>query len=153
MERTSDFAREPGPDAIDTDAVAQPAPALAPTPGAGRTHRATPALALALGVVAAAAVLPLLPARVPAPDLAPLLFGMAAIKGLLVALGGAALTWRFGFAVERGIARRYLLALALGASAAVLIAGHVVPMTGAALFHVGELLFLVTAWQDGRTPR
>jgi hypothetical protein len=116
-------------------------------------HRGTPVLALLLGAGLAAAALPLLPTQVPRDDLAPLLLGMAAIKGLLVLLGAAALAWRFGFPIARALARRYLLAVALGAGAAVLIAGHVVTLSAAALFHAGELLFLFTAWQDGRPAR
>lgn len=156
-------ARDLPPGAADHDAgfaaevraVPSPVarPHVDPPAVARRVHRAAPAIALALGAGLGVALLPLLPVQSPATDLVPLLLGMAAIKGLLAAAGAAILAWRLGFAVERGIARRYLVAVALGGAAAVLIAGHVVPLAGAALFHVGELLFLATAWQDGRAAR
>ncbi len=85
------------------------------------------------------------------PDLAYLLRGMAAIKGVMVLAAVALLTWRFGHPVSGRLAATYLAATWLAAAAATMVWQLASVPLAAIAFHAGELSFLAAAWFDHRT--
>lgn len=101
-----------------------------------------------LAVLAAAAVArpePLLQAD---PELARLLRGMALIKAAIVVAALAALLWRFGRPLSKGLTGAYLAGAWAAAGACMLIWQLEVIATAAVTFHLGELTLLLAAWRD-----
>ena len=82
------------------------------------------------------------------PALGHLLRGIALLKALAVCLAVGLLWWRFGHAISRGRAAAYVVGVSLAATGSVLIwqLSHIV--LAAVGFHLGEVAFLVVAWQD-----
>ena len=87
------------------------------------------------------------------PELARLLRGMAVIKGGLVLLAMALLTWRLGQPLPSRLAAVYLGSVWLAAAASVLIWQLSFIGLAAVAFHGAELAFLAAAWMDGRGRR
>lgn len=83
-------------------------------------------------------------------ELARLLRGMAIVKGTLVLAGVGLLLWRFGHPVSGGAAAVYLGGAWLVAGASMLIWQLTFIPLAAAVFHLGELALLLTAWRDGK---
>jgi hypothetical protein len=110
--------------------------------------RLLPVAAALAGVAVAALLAPFLPAASLDGDVATLVAGMAAIKGLLVAAGCALVAWRFGHPIDPLRRRAYLAGLALAAAATTLLAVPVLLVPAAVAFHAGEAVFLLTAWRD-----
>jgi hypothetical protein len=88
-------------------------------------------------------------------ELAQLLRGMAAIKGLIVLAAVGALLWRFGQPAPRRIAIAYLLGAWLIAGATMLVWQLSLVPLAALAFHAGEFTLLIAAWRDreGGLPR
>jgi hypothetical protein len=105
--------------------------------------------AIALGGALAIAVPH--PHRLVDPELARLLRGMAALKGLLVLGALAALVWRFSHPLPRGLAIAYLLGLWCMAAATGFVWQLAVVPAAAIVFHGGEIALLVTAFRDRRS--
>jgi hypothetical protein len=127
-------------------AVAAPAPARTATALA----RLAPVTAVASGALVAALLAPVLPRAALDAEVATLVAGMSAIKGVLVAAGCALAAWRFGHPLDRVTRGGYLAGLALAAAATVLLAMPVLLVPAALAFHAGEAVFLLTAWRDTR---
>lgn len=118
---------------------------------ASAAARRTAWLAAAVAAAAALALVvgdpqPLLQAD---PDLAWLLRGMAAIKGLLVAAAVVAIAWRLRRPAPPALAAAYVAGVAglAAATASIWQLSHIVP--AALLFHAAEIALLVLAWRDG----
>lgn len=118
---------------------------------AQRGRSAAPRLYLLVGCVAAIAIAlhagPSVPLRSD-PELATLLRGMAAIKTLLVAAAIAAIAWRLGRPATTRIASSYLVGAWLVTGATTMIWQLSSIVSASALFHVGLLLLLISAWRD-----
>ena len=87
------------------------------------------------------------------PELATLLRGMAVLKGALLAVALAILTWRFGHPLPRPVAVGYVAsAVAMSFATALIWQLSMLPFA-AASFHVGLLACLAIAWRaDGARP-
>lgn len=83
------------------------------------------------------------------PQLAILLRGMAAIKGLLAALGTGLVYWRFGSPVSARAVSAYIGCVWLLFVACALIWQLAFILLGAVLFHVGGIGVLLVAWHEG----
>jgi hypothetical protein len=125
---------------------AAPAPARA----VAMRVRLAPVGAVLAGAALAALLAPALPRAALDAEVATLVAGMAAIKGVLVAAGCALAAWRFGHPLDRATRTGYLAGLALAAAATALLAVPVLLVPAALAFHAGEAVFLLTAWRDTR---
>jgi hypothetical protein len=81
-------------------------------------------------------------------ELAHLLRGMAAIKGVIVLAAVGVLLWRFGQPVPRRTAIAYVLGAWLIAGATTLVWQLSFVPLAALAFHAGEFTLLITAWRD-----
>jgi len=84
------------------------------------------------------------------PELAVLLRGMAAIKGLLAVLGAGLVYWRFGLPISARAALAYATAVGLMFVGCALIWQFAFIPLAAALFHAGGIGALLVAWREGR---
>lgn len=128
----------------------------------GRTASAQPGVArrralLALGCLAAVALAASIgspAARLAAdPELAQLLRFMALVKAGIVLVSMGLLGWRFGQPISLRLTAVYLVGAWLAAGASMLVWQLQWVGAGAALFHAGELMLLVTAYFDRRAGR
>jgi hypothetical protein len=87
------------------------------------------------------------------PELAVLLRGMAAIKGLLAVLGAGLIYWRFGLTISARAALAYTTAVGLMFVGCALIWQLAFIPLAAALFHAGGIGALLVAWREGRQMR
>ncbi|MEM1189473.1 MAG: hypothetical protein AAF640_13395 [Pseudomonadota bacterium] len=104
-----------------------------------------------LGGCAVAVALALLiasPARGGDPDFAMLMWGMAAVKGMLVLGALTVLWWRFGYPLSKSRALWYCVGAWLASATTVLIAQRAFLPAAIVLFHAGEFMMLLTAWRD-----
>lgn len=113
-------------------------------------------LALAAAVALAGALGPALASVTPAaaiePNLARLLIGMGALKGLL-ALGAFALVWlRLAGPASLALTSAYVGSVALLFAGASLVASLTALPAASVLFHAGLLAFALTALRDGGAP-
>ena len=109
--------------------------------------------ALVVGSVAAAVVAWLASSAVGQagePELALLLRGMAAIKGLLALSAASLVWWRLGQPVSLHVASTYLVCSAALFFSTVLIWQLAFILAAAALFHAAGLVGLVVAMREGR---
>lgn len=84
------------------------------------------------------------------PELAVLLRGMAAIKGLLAVLAASLVCWRFGLPISVRAAGAYATCAGLMFVACALIWQLAFIPLAAALFHAGGIGALLVAWREGR---
>jgi hypothetical protein len=84
------------------------------------------------------------------PELATLLRGMAAIKGLLAVLAAGLVCWRFGLPIASRAAWAYATCAGLMFVASALIWQLAFIPLAAALFHAGGIGALLVAWREGR---
>ena len=82
-------------------------------------------------------------------ELAVLLRGMGAIKGLLAAIAAAVVFWRFSLPVSSRAALGYVACVSLLVGGSVLIWQVVYLSLAAVLFHIGLFGGLVIAWREG----
>lgn len=82
------------------------------------------------------------------PELAYLLRGMAAIKGVMVLAAIGLLTWRFGHPLSGRLAGVYLTATWIATAATAMVWQLSTVPLAAIAFHAGELSFLAGAWLD-----
>ena len=88
------------------------------------------------------------------PELAVLLRGMAAIKGLLALFAASLVYWRFGLPISARAAWAYATCAGLMFVACALIWQLAFIPLAAALFHAGGIGALCVAWRDGcQLPR
>jgi hypothetical protein len=92
-------------------------------------------------------------ATFPDPDLARLLRGMALIKGCIALAAVAAVLWRFGWPIQRGLAAAYMLGCWVLAGASMMVWQLALIGAAAIGFHVFELGLLFVAWRDHRAER
>jgi hypothetical protein len=84
------------------------------------------------------------------PELAVLLRGMAAIKGLLAVFAASLVYWRFGLRISARAAWAYATCAGLMfVGCAVIWQLAFIPLA-AALFHAGGMGALCVAWREGR---
>ena len=84
------------------------------------------------------------------PELAVLLRGMTAIKGLLAVLAASLVYWRFGLPISARAAWAYATCAGLIFVACALIWQLAFIPLAAALFHAGGIGALLVAWREGR---
>ena len=84
------------------------------------------------------------------PELAVLLRGMAAIKGLLAVFAASLIYWRFGLPISARAAWAYATCAGLMFVACALIWQLAVIPLAAALFHAGGIGALCVAWREDR---
>lgn len=84
------------------------------------------------------------------PELAVLLRGMAAIKGLLAVFAASLVCWRFGLPISARAAWAYATCAGLMFVACALIWQLVFIPLASALFHVGWMGAACVAWREGR---
>lgn len=138
-------------------AVVEQAPASTPFPRltvrerAGRVAVLRTVLLIGCVAVAAVAGAAASGSSQPAePELAVLLRGMAAIKGLLALLGAGLVYWRFGLPISTRAAFAYIACVGLLFVACVLIWQLAFISLAAVLFHVAGIGALLVAWREGR---
>ena len=83
-------------------------------------------------------------------ELAVLLRGMGAIKGLLAVFAAAAVFWRFSLRVSSRAALGYVVCVSLLVGGSVLIWQLAYLSFAAVVFHIGLFGGLVIAWREGR---
>lgn len=135
-----------------------PAPRVSTDPGAGESAANVIALraVLVLSSLAVAVVAWLATVSLPQPmdaELATLLRGMAAIKGVLGVAAAALVWWRLGQPVSVRVAVAYIACIGLLVVGAVLIWQLAFLSVAAGLFHVGAFAGLVVAFREGRHLR
>ena len=132
-----------------------PAPRLAVRSGAERQSRRLGLLRvfLVLGCVFSAVVAWFAVSGQPQPveaELAVLLRGMGAIKGLLAVVAAAVVFWRFSLPVSSRAAIGYVACVWLLVGGSVLIWQLAYLSFAAVVFHIGWFVGLVIAWREGR---
>ena len=85
-------------------------------------------------------------------ELVLLLYGMAAIKTLMVAAAFALVAWRFGRPITPRCAVGYLVGMVLVSAATATIWQLAWIAPAALVFHAGGFLLLVVAWRDDGAP-
>jgi uncharacterized membrane protein YidH (DUF202 family) len=92
-------------------------------------------------------------ASFPDPDLARLLRGMALIKAGIALAALGAVSWRFGWPIQRGFAAAYMVGCWVLAGASLMVWQLTMVPAAAIGFHGFELGLLFVAWRDHRAER